>query len=172
MANFLEQLTREWYEYQGYFVRQNVNVGLRPNGGYECELDVVAFHPKTKHLVHIEPSMDADSWANRERRYKKKFAAGRNYIPTLFEGLQLPDEIEQIALLVFASTKNHPTLGGGRIMILDELLAQILDGLANTGIAKSAVPEQLPIIRTLQFVSHYRKTFSSFWESGVTQTKP
>lgn len=165
MANFLEQLTREWYEYQGYFVRQNVNVGPRAKGGYECELDVVAFHPKTQHLVHVEPSMDAASWATRERRYKKKFAAGRKHIPGLFDGIEIPDEIEQIALLVFASTKNHSTLGGGRLMILDELLAEILDGLAKTGIAKSAVPEQLPIVRTLQFVSHYRQTFSSFWEA-------
>ena len=76
MASFLEQLTREWYEYQRYFVRQNVNVGLRAKGGYECELDVVAFHPKTRHLIYIEPSMDADSWAMREKRYEKKFAAG------------------------------------------------------------------------------------------------
>ena len=168
MANFLEQLTREWYEYQGYFVRQNVNVGLRPKGGYECELDVVAFHPKTKHLIHIEPSMDADSWATREKRYEKKFAAGRKYIPSLFEGMDIPDDIEQIALLVFASKKNHPTLGGGRVMILDEFLDQILKGLANTAIDSSAVPEQLPLIRTLQFVSHYRKTFSTFWNSGST----
>ena len=43
MPNFLEQLVREWYEYQGYFVRQNVNVGKRAKGGYECELDIVAF---------------------------------------------------------------------------------------------------------------------------------
>jgi len=87
MPNYLEELTREWYEYQGYFVRQNVMVGKRPKGGYECELDVVAFHPVRKHLVHIEPSMDADSWAVREIRYKRKFNAGKKYIPTLFEGI-------------------------------------------------------------------------------------
>lgn len=71
MPNYLEELTREWYEYQGYFVRQNVNVGKRPQGGYECELDIVAFHPVTKHLIHVEPSMDAASWAIREKRYKR-----------------------------------------------------------------------------------------------------
>lgn len=166
MANFLEQLTREWYEYQGYFVRQNVKVGPRPRGGYECELDVVAFHPRLQHLVHVEPSMDANSWATREKRYTKKFAAGREYIPQLFDGVELPDNIDQIALLVFASATNHPTLGGGRVMILDEFLAEILKGLAETGVAKSAVPEQLPIVRTLQFVSHYRQTFSDFWDSA------
>ena len=44
-ANYLEQLVAEWLEYQGYFVRRNVLVGKRAAGGYECELDVVAFNP-------------------------------------------------------------------------------------------------------------------------------
>lgn len=48
--NYLEQLISEWYEYQGYFVRRNVLVGKRSDGGWECELDVVAFHPTKKHL--------------------------------------------------------------------------------------------------------------------------
>lgn len=52
-ANHLEQLIAEWYEYQGYFVRRNILVGKRAKGGYECELDVVAFHPERQHLVHI-----------------------------------------------------------------------------------------------------------------------
>ena len=58
-VNHLEQLVAEWYEYQGYFVRKNVLVGKRAKGGYECELDIVAFNPATKKLVHIEPSLDA-----------------------------------------------------------------------------------------------------------------
>lgn len=163
MANFLEQLTREWYEYQGYFVRQNILVGKRAKGGHDCELDIVAFHPKKKHLVHVEPSMDAASWETRESRYKKKFAAGRKYIPTLFDGNDLPDEIEQIALLVFASTANRKTLGGGRILILDQFLAEILTTLRDVSIAKAAIPEQLTILRTLQFVSHYRSTVTEVW---------
>jgi hypothetical protein len=63
-ANFLEQLVTEWYEYKGYFIKRNVWVGRRPQGGYECELDVVAFDPISKHLVHIEPSTDASSGRN------------------------------------------------------------------------------------------------------------
>lgn len=77
MANFLEQLAAEWYEYNGYFVNRNVHVGRRPKGGWECELDVVAFNPSTKHLVHIEPSMDSDRWDKRETRFRKKFDAGQ-----------------------------------------------------------------------------------------------
>jgi len=91
MPNFLEQLVAEWYEYQHYFVRRNVRVGRRSMGGYESELDVVAFSPEKKHLVHIEPSMDSDSWEKREKRFAAKFAAGRSHIPSLFKGLsELP----------------------------------------------------------------------------------
>lgn len=163
MPNYLEALTREWYEYQGYFVRQNVFVGKRPQGGYECELDVVAFHPVTQHLVHVEPSMDADSWATREERYKKKFDAGRKYIPDLFQGLKLPDEIEQIALFVFASTKNRQSVGGGRIMIVSDLFAEAMAEISKQEMTKAQVPEQLPIMRTLQFVFNYRGQIADAW---------
>ena len=120
--NHLEQLVAEWHEYRGCFVRRNIQVGPL-NGGYECELDVVAFHPGQQHLVHIEPSMDAHSWARSELRYSKKFKAGRQYIPALFEGVSLPQEIEQIALLGFASNVNVKTLAGGRVMTTSELFS-------------------------------------------------
>ena len=154
--NHLEQLTAEWYEFRGYFVRRNVQVGPRPNGGYECELDVVAFCPHRNHLVHVEPSMDANSWAKREERYAKKFQAGRKYIPGLFNGLALPQEIEQIAILGFASTANVKTLAGGRIMTCAELLAQITAEIGDMRIASAAIPEQYYLLRTIQFAYQHR----------------
>jgi len=79
--NFLEQLLAEWFEYQGYFVRRNVRVGPRSKGGYECELDIVAFHPERKHLVHVEPSTDADSYDKRDRRYGEEVRRGQEVRP-------------------------------------------------------------------------------------------
>lgn len=154
--NFLEQLVAEWYEYQGYFVRRNVPVGRRTKGGYECELDVVAFNPAKRHLAHIEPSMDAESWEIRERRFRKKFDAGRKHIPALFPGLRLPPEIEQIAILAFASKVNHPTLGGGKVLLVSDLMREILEDLSDKKIAANAVPEHHALLRTLQFVVEYR----------------
>lgn len=154
--NFLEQLVAEWYEYQGYFVRRNVFVGPLQTGGYECELDVVAFDPKSRRIVHIEPSMDAQSWSQRAVRYDRKFACGRKYIPALFHGLKSHAQIEQIALFVFASTKVHKSIAGGRVMLLPELLQTIFLSLKDKTIARAAVPEQYPLIRTLQLVSDYR----------------
>lgn len=155
-SNYLEQLIAEWYEYQGYFIRQNVWVGKLAKGGYECELDIVAFHPGNNHLVQIEPSMDAASWAERERRYRKKFEAGRKYIPELFQGLSIPTKIEQIAVLVFASKQNHETLAGGKIVLVGELLSEILKDLRSKSVSSMAIPEQHPILRTLQFVAQYK----------------
>lgn len=75
--------------------------------------------------------MDAHTWAKREERYAKKFAAGRKYIPELFEGLSLPPDMEQIALLGFASNANVKTLAGGRVMTSADLLAEITEGIGN-----------------------------------------
>lgn len=157
VANYLEQLIAEWYEYKGYFVRRNILVGKRVKGGYECELDIVAFNPETGHLVQIEPSMDADSWNVRERRYKKKFDAGRRYIFEILKGLNLPSEIEQIAVLVFASKANHGNLGGGKIVLVDEMLAEIFQELRDKHLSNSAIPEHMTVLRSFQFVAEYKK---------------
>lgn len=153
--NYLEQLVAEWYEYQGYFVRRNALVGKRANGGWDCELDVVAFHPGSAHLIHIEPSMDTNSWAERERRYAVKFAAGRKYIPAMFKGLQVPKKIEQVALFGYASKKNHPTICGGEVKLVSELLEEITSSLRHKKIANAAVSEQYPILRTIQFMCEH-----------------
>jgi len=59
--NFLEQLLAEWYQYKGYYVRQNIRIGKRNNGGYAGEIDILAYHPKTEIIVHIEASSDTYS---------------------------------------------------------------------------------------------------------------
>lgn len=155
-GNHLEDLIAQWYEFSGYFVRRNVKVGPRERGGYECELDIVAFHPEKKEIIHIEPSLDADPWPKREQRFEKKFRAGRGHIPNLFNGIEIPDSIEQVAVLVFGSTANRPTLGGGRLRHVSDVLKEIADGLKGRKIQSAAVPEQFALLRTIQFVSQYR----------------
>jgi hypothetical protein len=157
MPNFLEQLVAEWYEYQGYFVRRNIKVAKRAKGGHEGELDVVAFHPKERHLVHIEPSMDSDSWPQREKRYEKKFALGLKHIPEIFRGFEPLPKIESIALLVYASNTKHPTLSNGKVMLIGELMEQIREKIGPLSVAKNAIPEQYVILRSLQFAANYWK---------------
>lgn len=167
--NFLEQLLAEWYELQGYFIRKNVLVGKRPQGGYDCELDVVAFHPAKKHLVHLEASMDASSWEEREKRFKKKFDAGKKHIPLLFDGLDIPSNIDQIAVLVFASKQKRNTLAGGKLILGNELIKEIFEGLQNRSIYSQTIPEQFPILRAFQFVAQYRNEICSVLKEKIAQ---
>jgi hypothetical protein len=156
MINFLEELVSEWYEFRGYFVRRNVRVGRRANGGYDCALDVVAFHPEKKHLVQIEPSADASSWATRELRYKKKFDAGKKHIPDLFAGLDLPSNLDQIALFIF-SGKKRLKVGGGTVLLIADLMSEIRNDVGSRSVLSKAVPEQYQLLRALQFAAHYWK---------------
>lgn len=154
-SNDLEDLVVEWYQFRGFFVRRNIQVGKRPQGGYDCELDVVAFHPGEKRLVHVEASLDADSWEKREGRYLRKFEAGRRYIPALFPGIDLPGPPEQIALFVFAGHGNHKTVGGGRIILLKDFMREILTFVRERRVASAAIPEEYSLLRTLQFAAQY-----------------
>lgn len=163
-SNYLEQLVGEWLEFTGYFVRRNVLVGKRAAGGYECELDVVGYHPGKRHLIHVEPSMDANSWTERERRYTKKFAAGRAYIPELFEHMQLPEVIEQVALFVYGSNTTHHTIAGGVVWTMRDLMGRITLELSGRTLARAAVPEHLPLLRTIQFVSEYKDAVRAAWD--------
>jgi hypothetical protein len=150
--NHLERLIEQYYEWQGYVVRANTHVGKRPQGGYECELDICAYHPETKHLVHVEPSLDADTWEKRERRFTKKFKAGAKYIKsTVFPWLAGSEHpIEHIAVLI-ASAQNHGTVSGGKVVNLDEFIAQIKAKVQASGImAKNAIPERYDLLRTIQ----------------------
>ncbi len=160
-GNHLEELVAEWYQHEGYFVRRNVQVGKRPKGGYECELDIIAFHPERKELVHIEPSLDADGWEKREQRYSKKFDAGRRYIPRIFRGLELPSEIDQVALFVYGGG-GHKTLAGGRVIFIKEFMRAILKKIRERRVDNrerrvdnAAISEEYPLLRTLQFAAQY-----------------
>ncbi|WP_235703034.1 hypothetical protein [Acidiphilium iwatense] len=155
MPNFLEQLVAEWYEFRGYFVRRNVHVGKLSKGGYECELDIIAFNPINRHLVHIEPSMDSDSWDKRERRFTRKFSAGKKYIPEIFSGFGDLPEIYPIAVFVFASDKSRTSVGGGKILHIKELMNEIKNTVNKKKIQNAAIPEQFVILRSLQFAANF-----------------
>lgn len=159
--NHLEQLVSEWYEYRGYFVRRNVRVEKRAKGGYEGELDVVALHPEHRHLVHVETSMDAWTWSKREEKFKQKFARGKTAIPNLFSGMTIPSSIEQIAVFGYGGKGSRTRIGGGKILLIQELLDEILANLALKSMHKEAVPEQFPLLRTLHFVAHHRRALRS-----------
>lgn len=148
--NHLEALTKEWLEYPGYFCRTTVRVGKRAKGGWDGELDVVGFHPDRKHFLHVECSLDAWSWEKRQKTFSKKFEIGRQYATDFFRGLEVEDELDQVVLHGYASApEKHRSIGSGRLLTVSELFAEILSVLPRK-FAKAAVPENYPLIRTLQ----------------------
>jgi len=153
---YIEQLAREWYEHQGYFVRRDLWVGLEADGSYECELCIVAFHPTRRHVVHIEPSFDVLIWHEKEQHFQSKFDAGRKYLHRLFVGEPRVD-IEQIALLMENVDTHASTIGGGKLLFVADLLTQILHQLSRSDVSAAMVPEQWPLIRTLQLVASHRR---------------
>ena len=157
MSNHLEQLTAEWLEHCGYFVRQSVLVGKRDKGGFEGELDIVALNPVTRHLLHVECSLDADPWEKRETRFTAKFERGRRHVPSLFAGLHLPAHLDQVALLQFGGG-DRPELGGGRLIWVADFIAEVVQALRARRPDKAAVPSTLPLLRTLQLAAHFSQS--------------
>ena len=154
--NHLETLTAEWLDYNGYFVRTAVKVGKRAEGGWDGELDVVGFHPAHRHFLHVECSIDANTWENREKTFERKFTMGREHARNLFSGMELPTALDQVVVHGYAAAANqHRGLGGGRLVTSQELTAEIITGVPAT-IWTNAVPEKYPLLRTLQFAKMAR----------------
>lgn len=155
----LEELLAEYYEWQGHVVKCYAQVGKRPLGGWEMELDVVAYDPRANRVLHIEPSLDANSWDVRESRFAKKFEAGRKYIFTdLFPWLPPVTPLSQRAILVSAGSPRR-TLAGAEVQTVDELVAEVRGAVAARGVvSRAAIPEHYPLLRTIQFVvcGYYR----------------
>ena len=121
--NHLENLIKQYYEWKGYVVRNNVKVGRLAHGGWAGELDIVAYHPRSHHLIHLEPSIDAHSWPTREQRFRKNFAAGREYIrEDVFPWVDTNIPIEQVAVLVSSSKKE---LADSKVWSIDELVKKM-----------------------------------------------
>lgn len=154
----LEQLIAEFYDWQGYTIKRNIKVGKRPKGGWEMELDVVAYHPTLNKLLHVEASLDAQSWAMREQRYIKKFTLGEKYILSeVFTWLPPGTTIERIA--IFPQIAGRDSLAGARLRSIDDFMLEIKTAvLSGRVMAKNAIPEQYPLLRTIQLaiVGYYR----------------
>jgi hypothetical protein len=104
-----------------------VKVGKRAKGGWDGELDIVAFHPSRQHFLHIECSFDAHTWEVRETKFGKKFAIGKQYARELFSGMSLPTSLDQVIVHGYASAPaRHRALGGGRLITSEELVAEIM----------------------------------------------
>lgn len=147
--NHLEKLIRQYYEWKDYIVRGNIKVGRLPHGGWAGELDIVAYHHLTNHLVHLEPSIAANSWKDREAKFDRKFTLGRKYIHSdVLPWLNKNTPIEQIAVLITSTRKE---LASGRVISIDEFMKIIIADVSECGIVgKNAIAEEFDLLRTIQ----------------------
>ncbi len=153
--NFLEQLVAEWYAYRGFNVRSNVMFGRRARGGWEGEIDVLAFDSKEKILEHVETSGDAGSWDQRRERFRRKFqTAEKHYEEVVDWEFQ---KVRKVVVVSMTQPKNVPDFGNGiQVMTIPKLMTQIEDRLKKVAPAKAAVPESYPLLRAVQFAVWFR----------------
>ena len=114
------------------------------------ELDIVAYQPTLNKLLHVEASLDAHSWAIREQRYIKKFTLGEKYILTeVLTWLPPGTAIEQIA--IFPQVAGRDMLAGAKLRSVDDFMLEIKTKvLSEKVMSKGAIPEQYPLLRTIQ----------------------
>ncbi len=153
MANHLETLIAQFYDWKGWVVRKNVKVGRRERGGYDGELDVVVYDPTTGKVIHYEPSTDATTWDKRAKKYALKFQMGREYIDKDVMPWLKPDfELEQIAVF-FQVPEQRREFQGAKAISIDELVKMIRDEIQKWGsVGKKAIPEQYDLLRTIQLL--------------------
>ena len=154
--NFLEQLVAEWYEYEKYFVRSNVRSRKRAKGGFDVELDVLAYDLPNNTLLHVETSGDADSWAERKHRFlTKKFILTRKEYESII-GCKV-NKIRKIAIVGYArSTKTNLNWGQDiEVVFIPDFMKQIAEKLRSQHPAHEAVPEGFPLLRAMQTVLAY-----------------
>jgi hypothetical protein len=154
--NFLEQLVAEWYEYEGNFVRSNVRARKRVKGGWDMELDVLAYNPSDRTLLHIETSGDANSWSERKRRFlsKKFILTNREYEAIL--GCKV-ENIKKIAIAGYGRSTSADLDWGEdiQVVLIPDLMKKIATRLRSRNPMREAVPERFPILRAIQTVLHY-----------------
>ena len=157
--NFLEKLTSEWYEYNGYFCRTNIRFGQTGHGGHIGEMDVVAYHPTTKEFIHIESSTDAWSWKKKKEVFVRKFKNAQRFYDENFPFEK--EKISKIAITGFSYPRDNAeqkmNFGLGiKVYLVPDFVVLISSKISKfdpwiVGINESSYP----LLRAIQFGTFY-----------------
>ncbi len=152
--NFLEQLVSEWYAYRGHFVRTNIKFGKRAKGGWKGEMDVVAYHPTTSILTHVEASTDASPWGKRKVDINRKFKDANAHYEELFN-FEIR-EIKRLAIISYFRPRTPVDFGNGiELLIIPQFVERITEDLSKRSPLRDAVPEEYPLLRAMQLSAYY-----------------
>lgn len=159
--NFLEELASEWYEYNGYFCRTNIRFGETGHGGHLGEMDVIAYHPKTKEFIHLECSSDSWSWDKKCEVFRKKFNNANRYYEKEFPFEK--SDIKKIAITGYSKPRinagNKLNFGSGiQVILVPDFVASVAQKISKldpwtTGIHESTYP----LLRAIQYGTVYLK---------------
>lgn len=151
---FLEQIVAEWYAYNGYFVRTNIKFGKRAKGGYKGEMEVIAYHPIEKKLIHIETSADAEPWLTRKGKFQRIFRDAKDHYDELFK-FEIK-KIQKIAIVGVGKPKTPVDFGDEiKIILIPDFFKTITSHISKINPMVSAIPEQYPLLRAIQFATFW-----------------
>jgi len=155
-VNFLEQLTAEWLTHKGYFVRTNIKLNKRLKGGWDNELDVLAYSPKASELIHVESTWDANTWDKRKERFlKKKFVYSHAQYEELV-GAKISRLRKRALVGLGRSSKSDLDWGESiEVVLIPHFIAEISKELVAKDPLKDIVPEGFPRLRAMQFALRY-----------------
>ena len=153
--NFLESLASEWYATRGYFVRTNIKANRRGKGGWDNELDVLAYDPQSGELVHLETSWDALSWDKREDRFlTKKFVFSDEQYAEIAG--TTPSRIIKRAIVGTSRTQPKERWGTDiEVTTAPNFIAEISEEIKKKHPMRDVIPETYPCLRSFQFVLAY-----------------
>ena len=163
--NFLEQLAAEWFDYQGYFIRTNIKFGKLKKGGYQGEIDLIAYHPENNQLIHVETSTGGESFEKRKKIFLRKFDdASKHYEDILPFVIDKKIEIKRRAIVGFAKKTRIPVDWPKDLKIkfisVPAFISKICKELTKKNPSREIVPESYPLLRTIQLTVHYYKPIS------------
>lgn len=101
--NRLLKLAKQYYEWQGYLVQENVVVGLRESGKYDGVLNFLAYHPKLNRVLHIEFAARYESWDSIKAVMADQFQLGQALIFTeVFSRFTWRTDLKQFGVVIKA----------------------------------------------------------------------
>lgn len=150
---WLEQLVREYYAIQGYWVRTNVMYGPLSHGGYTGEADVLAFEPHHRVLVHLELSMGSESWEKKTAIFTEKFAKAEPFydemVPHVFE------RKKQVAITGWSLSPAPIVIPGVQIWTLGQFMPKVVELVTSRFRGSKSPPEQYPLLRAVYFTRKF-----------------
>lgn len=159
MENSLEKLAVEWYNYKGFYVKRNVYFGTSQKGGVEGEIDVFAYHPKTKEAIHIEAAVP-ESYKKTGEHHKRKFESAQKYYKAFFN--VDPNSVKRISLILTGSQPKQTSIekiesvASSKFIHIKDLINEIIEEMKNLDEnSMNIVKETYPLLRLIYILSHF-----------------